>query len=248
VSVRYSGEHQAVRRAVVPYAAGSACVRCGRPILPGQPWDLDHSDDRVGYLGVAHAHCNRAAGGRKGSERRRQRQAARQKRISRMLTECALGVEISEARDHTSVAAAGYIAGGFILVELAAYLDGTDPVAEVLRLQGERTVHAVALDPRSPAATAVAPLEDAGVYLIELSTHDLAVAHGGFVDALAAGRLRHTGQPELTTAIRHGQQRRLGGATAWERRGAAVDVSPALAAEIAVWALLDNERHTPAIY
>jgi hypothetical protein len=40
----------------------------------------------------------------------------------------------------------------------------------------------------------------------------------------------------------------LGGATAWERRGAAVDVSPALAAEIAVWALLDVELHMPAIY
>jgi hypothetical protein len=109
-------------------------------------------------------------------------------------------------------------------------------------------VHAVALDPRSPAATAVAPLQAAGVNLIELSTHDVAVAHGGFVDALAAGRLRHTGQPELTSAIRHGQHRRLGGATAWERRGAAVDVSPALAAEIAVWALLDVEHHMPAIY
>jgi hypothetical protein len=118
--------------------------------LPGQPWDLDHSDDRAGYLGVAHARCNRAAGARKGSERRRQRQAARQKRISRMLTECALGVEIAEARDHVSVAAAGYIDGGFILVELAAYLDGTDPVPEVLRLQGERTVHAVALGPAQP--------------------------------------------------------------------------------------------------
>jgi hypothetical protein len=140
-----------------------------------------------------------------------------------MLTECALGVEIAEARDHVSIAAAGYIAGGFILVELAAYLEGTDPVAEVLRLQGERTVRAVALDPRSPAATAVAPLEDAGVYLIELSTHDVAVAHGGFVDALAAGR--------------------LGGVTAWERRGAPVDVSPAVACEIAVWALLDIEHH-----
>jgi hypothetical protein len=66
--------------------------------------------------------------------------------------------------------------------------------------------------------------------------------------ALAAGRLRHTGQPELTAAIRHGQQRRLGGATAWERRGAPVDVSRALAAEIAVWALLENERRMPAIY
>jgi hypothetical protein len=56
------------------------------------------------------------------------------------------------------------------------------------------------------------------------------------------------GQSELTTAIRHGQQRRPGGATAWERRGAPVDVSPALAAEIAVWALLDIERRLPAIY
>jgi hypothetical protein len=83
----------------------------------------------------------------------------------------------------------------------------------------------------------VAPLEATGVYLIELSTHDVAVAHGRFVDALAAGRLRHTGQPELTSAIRHGQQRRLGGATAWERRGHDVDASPAVAAEVAVWAL-----------
>jgi hypothetical protein len=43
-----------------------------------------------------------------------------------MLTERALGIEISEARDHLSVAAAGYIDGDFILVELAAYLTGTD--------------------------------------------------------------------------------------------------------------------------
>jgi hypothetical protein len=63
-----------------------------------------------------------------------------------------------------------------------------------------------------------------------------------------AGRLRDTGQPELTAAIRYGQQRRLGGASAWERRGAPVDVSPALAAEFALWALLNVEHHMPAIY
>lgn len=154
-----------------------------------------------------------------------------------MLSACTLGIEIAEARDHVSVAAAGFIDGEFILVELAAHVVGTDPVAEVLRLRGERTLSAVALDPRSPAATALRPLTDARVDVTELSTHDVAVAHGEFVDAVRAGLLRHTGQAELTAAIRHGAQRRLGGATAWERRGIAVDVSPALAAEIAVWAL-----------
>jgi hypothetical protein len=81
-----------------------------------------------------------------------------------------------------------------------------------------------------------------------LSTHDVAVAHGEFVDTLAEGGLRHAGQAELTSAIRYGQQRRLGGATAWERRGAPVDVSPAIAAEIAVWALLNAQRSGPRIY
>jgi hypothetical protein len=74
-----------------------------------------------------------------------------------MLSACTLGIEIAEARDHVSVAAAGFIDGEFILVELAAHVVGTDPVAEVLRLRGERTLSAVALDPRSPAATAVQP-------------------------------------------------------------------------------------------
>jgi hypothetical protein len=37
------------------------CARCGRPIGPGQNWDLDHRDDRLGYLGASHRGCNVAA-------------------------------------------------------------------------------------------------------------------------------------------------------------------------------------------
>jgi hypothetical protein len=78
---------------------------------------------------------------------------------------------------------------------------------------------------------------------------DLVVAHGGFLDLLAAGRIRHQGQPQLTAAARHLEQRRLGGATAPERRGALVDVAPAVAAELACWALLTVPRMpAPAIF
>ncbi|WP_236832161.1 hypothetical protein [Blastococcus sp. KM273128] len=69
----YGHAHRRLRgkwRRVV--ARGEAvCVRCGLLIGPGAPWDLDHTDDRTGYLGPAHRACNRAAGARQGNQARR---------------------------------------------------------------------------------------------------------------------------------------------------------------------------------
>lgn len=51
-----------------------ACVNCGRPVQPGQRWDVGHIID-AGHggtvsdsnLGAAHRHCNRSDGGRQGA-------------------------------------------------------------------------------------------------------------------------------------------------------------------------------------
>lgn len=51
---------------MLPKAIGTPCVRCGLPMLSGQDLELDHTDDRSGYLGFAHSLCNSRAGGRKG--------------------------------------------------------------------------------------------------------------------------------------------------------------------------------------
>ena len=56
--------HQRRRKAITPYVnAGKAtCCRCNEPIDPGEPWHLDHSEARDGYLGASHSRCNLAAG------------------------------------------------------------------------------------------------------------------------------------------------------------------------------------------
>src|SRR4029077_8070238 len=61
---RYGEGHRKVRRRWAPKVrAGKVdCARCYQPILPGEPWDLDHDDaggDRD-YLGPSHRRCNRA--------------------------------------------------------------------------------------------------------------------------------------------------------------------------------------------
>jgi hypothetical protein len=63
----YGAEHVRLRKAYAAIvAAGRArCTRCGLPIAPWAPWDLDHSEDRSRWLGPAHRSCNRSAGARK---------------------------------------------------------------------------------------------------------------------------------------------------------------------------------------
>jgi hypothetical protein len=142
--------------------------------------------------------------------------------------------------------------GEVVLVDLRAYVDGPDATAVVLELLEERKpsaaderfpprkMRAVAIDPHSPAATLIKPLTEplrnVGVKLLEPSTSDVVVAHGNFLDAVAAGRLRHAGQPKLTDAVRAGTQRPMGGAVGWARRGEPVDGSPLRAATLALWA------------
>lgn len=63
----YGHAHRAERAKWAPKVkrGGVPCARCGQAIEPDEPWDLDHQDDRQGYLGPSHRDCNRADGARK---------------------------------------------------------------------------------------------------------------------------------------------------------------------------------------
>jgi len=62
----YGVEHQAKRQQWKPSvdAGVTVCSRCSEPIQPGEPWHLDHTDMRDGYLGPSHERCNTSAAGK----------------------------------------------------------------------------------------------------------------------------------------------------------------------------------------
>ena len=62
----YGYQYQKLRKALLPNAYGTPCVRCGEPMLPGQKLHLDHDDyDRTKLRGFAHSECNIKAAARK---------------------------------------------------------------------------------------------------------------------------------------------------------------------------------------
>jgi len=70
----YGSAHQRERAKWEPIVAkgGVMCARqgancIGKPIQPGQPWDLGHNDDRTAYNGPECVPCNRGAGGANGA-------------------------------------------------------------------------------------------------------------------------------------------------------------------------------------
>jgi Recombination endonuclease VII len=234
----YDAVHKALRRALLAAREpGDRCARCGRQ-LPADPAkiDLGHDDERPGqYRGLECSRCNRAAGARKTNTQRREHQ----QRARLLAAEFAVAVEISHDRRHASLVTAGYLPHDLIALHLTYldYLHSDDLVRAVQRLHDDLVVVAVVVDGHSPAATVITPLENVRIRVTQPTSTDLATAHGGFVDAARAGRIRHQGQAELTAAMRHLEQRRIGGSTGPERRGAPADVAPAVAAELSVWAL-----------
>jgi hypothetical protein len=58
----YGPTHRLIRDQWALIVAGgmTRCARCDGLIVPGSSWDLDHRDDRRGYLGPSHSTCNRS--------------------------------------------------------------------------------------------------------------------------------------------------------------------------------------------
>lgn len=144
--------------------------------------------------------------------------------------------DVRPDRSSATISAAAPAEGdGLRFIQTLRHGAGTGWVAKALAEIVQR--HApgrVLYDEKSPAAALVSQVERAGVQLTPVQGPEYAAACQVFFDSVNQATLRHGGESELTAAARGAARRPLGDAWAWSRKNSAVDISPLVAATLAL--------------
>lgn len=152
----------------------------------------------------------------------------------------AFAVEVAQVapyRKVAAIAAAGFRSDGRVHVEVIDHRDGTDWVAARLaELWRRHRPCAVVIDPSSHAGALIEDVARAGVEVVpQFKARDAAMACGQFRDLVTACALAHLNQPMLNASLGGAATRPLADAAAWDRKNAAVDLSPLVACSLAAW-------------
>lgn len=151
----------------------------------------------------------------------------------------AYAVDVPPDGKCASIARAGAGADGRQLVEVDSR-SGTRWAVDRLAYLVKKRGAVVVLDGGSRTASLVAPLRDKGVEPVVYGTRDVVTACSGFLDLVDEDGIRHFSQPELTLAVEAARRRSVGDAWAWHRRDTSVDISPLVAATLAVHGLKEE--------
>ena len=146
-----------------------------------------------------------------------------------------LALDVSPDRKWASICEAGRRDDALVHLEVVERRPGTGWVVEILpALLVKAGCNSVRIEKGGPAASLISQLTEAGVTVDEVSTADHARATGQMIDFALAGTLRHIGQQSLRSAVAGAVLRKSGDADLWSRRTSKIDVSPLVAATLAL--------------
>lgn len=155
---------------------------------------------------------------------------------ARMLDPVALAFDVTPDRAQAAIVAAGRRDDGDVQVEVVDHRPGTAWVPGRLAELSERHEPVVVMcDAAGPAGSLLPGCVDAGVNVEPISAGDHAKACGLLFDKVDERAVRHLGGHDLRTAVKGATRRPLGDAWAWSRRNSSVNISPLVAATLAVW-------------
>lgn len=127
-------------------------------------------------------------------------------------------------------------------VEVIDHRQGLSWVApRVTELRQRHDVRCVTVQGGGPAGTLIAALEREGTPLHIATDGDMRLAAGTFYDHVIEGTLRVRPSEALNDAVSGARRRIRGDAFTWSRRSPSTDLSPLVAASLAVWRAANDE-------
>ncbi len=165
-----------------------------------------------------------------------------------LLDPVCVAFDVSPER-HSSVVAAGRSDKGLMQVEVIHARSGTGWLVERMTdLYRNHEIAEVVCDGFGPSAAIANRVEEAGIKIRRMDSGDYGKACGLFVDCVGEKTLRHLGQQELDAAIRGAKARPLTDRWAWSRTKSTVNISPLVAATLALWSATENDVGEIAIF
>jgi hypothetical protein len=148
----------------------------------------------------------------------------------------AFAFDVMPDRSSAAIAAAGKRDDGQAHVEIVDRRRGTGWLtARLVELVRRHDAIGVCCDGAGPAGSLMHELQEAGIEVTAVTAAEHAKACGLIFDAVDQRALRHLGSDELRAAIKGASRRPLGDAWAWSRKHSTVDISPLVAATLALW-------------
>jgi hypothetical protein len=163
--------------------------------------------------------------------------------VSKIVGKVTVALDVAWDRQGCGLAVAGMNADDRLQVEL---VEDDTPIhlgnlvrraAEVVKAHGARGVH---LEKASAAGSLIPALKAAGVKVFEIRVSEVNQACGFVHDAVKNREIVHLGQKALDLAVEGTQKRASGDSWRWDRRQGA-DISPFMAATLAVWGAADRK-------
>jgi hypothetical protein len=149
-------------------------------------------------------------------------------------THCCYALDVSPDRRFASFAAAGRREDGRLHVEAPERRPHTAWVIPYAVQLWEKYRLPIRIDKSGPAASFITLLGEAGVGVTEVSSAEVSQACGQFLDAALNDGLRHLDGVWLNSALKGAVLRTSGDASLWGRRASKVDISPLVAATVAL--------------
>jgi hypothetical protein len=147
-------------------------------------------------------------------------------------------VDVSPARDRSTIAVAANTKAARPLVEVVEAQRGTSWVVPKLQeIVGQYAGTEVIVDRSAWGASLADDIRAVSISVHETDAAEVSTAAGQFLEAVLEQKFFHRGDPRLTNAVEGSRQRPIGERWGWDRKIPSVDVSPLVAASLALWGL-----------